>query len=581
MSRDVDQVRTETGAAMAAIRRDVERQLGVERTVAAEVDPASVVRFAADLPSELDPSAREELAARAEELQPWLQGPFLLGGDLVIGGAWRNDQRWIGLADHVPDLTDRTVLDIGSNAGYDPFMFKLRGAGYVLACEPFEFIRQARFLESVYHSGVDLRQLGWEDLHPEEHGRFDLVHCHGVLYHDPHPSLLLERLREMLTDDGTLLFGSMMLGSPEVSEYARYVPGSYYGDETWWWVPGRLAMRWMLDAAGLEVHEEFSVSEGPAGEFHVVNGYFRATRKEPAVTPLRARRAVRVRFPPGHYYSPMPDARALAEEPRRSQVWPAEPPATPGIDWRDEAQVALCRDVFAAQERLDLAFEATGDPTAYHAANDQYPALDAWVLEGLLRHLRPRRMIEVGSGYSSLVTARVNRELLDGAMRFTCIEPYPRDFLRDGVEGISDLRKELIQDSPLELFDELGDGDVLFIDTSHTVKTGGDVPWLFNQVLPRLAPGVVVHVHDIFLPDDYPQEWVLDGWGWNEQYLVQSFLAFNSGVEILFAVHAMIRRHEDELRRAFPGLAKPEHVARGGGSLWLRRAGGGGRATDG
>jgi SAM-dependent methyltransferase len=288
MSRDAGTDRS-AGEAMASIRRDVKGQLGVERTVVADVDPADVVRFSADLPEQLDAATRAGLVARAEELQPWLQGPFALGGDLVIGGVWRNDQRWLGLADHVPDLAGRTVLDVGSNAGYDPFMFKLRGAAHVLACEPFEFIRQAHFLESIYRSGADFRQLAWQDLDPEEHGRFDLVHCHGVLYHDPHPMLLLERLRAMLADDGTLLFGSMMLADPALSEYARFVPGPYYGDATWWWVPGRLAMRWMLDTVGLEVREEFGVADGPPGEFPVVNGYFRAVRAEPAVPPFAGR----------------------------------------------------------------------------------------------------------------------------------------------------------------------------------------------------------------------------------------------------------------------------------------------------
>ena len=109
-------------------------------------------------------------------------------------------------------------------------------------------------------------------------------------------------------------------------------------------------------------------------------------------------------------------------------------------------------------------------------------------------------MIEIGSGYSSLVTARVNREFLDGRMRFTCIEPYPRPFLLEGVPGVTDLRIEEVQDTPLEVFDELGAGDVLFVDTSHTVKTGGEVPWLFSQVIPRLSPGVLLHIHDIYLP---------------------------------------------------------------------------------
>jgi SAM-dependent methyltransferase/predicted O-methyltransferase YrrM len=561
-------------AAMAKIREDVGRQHGAERLAHVDVDLETVERFSAELPETLDEATRARLIAEAEDLQPWLQGPFYVGGDLVIGGTWRNDHRWAGLASHMPDIAGRRVLDVGSNAGYDPFMFKKLGATHVLACEPYEFVRQARWLEGIYRTGAQIEQLAWEDLHPEAHGRFDLVHCHGVLYHEPHPMLLLERLRDMLEPDGTLLFGSMMLGDAAVSEYLRYVPDAYYGDRTWWFVPGRLAMRWMLETVGFDVEEEFNLSPGPPGEFNVVNGYFKARARAPMLAPITERQGVPVRFPAGVYYSPMPDARELVAEPRRSQIWPGGPIETPGIDWRDEEQVRLAQTVFARQERLELAVDPTGDPTVYHASNDQYPALDAWVLEGLVRHLRPRRMIEVGSGFSSLVTARVNRELLDGSMRFTCIEPYPRDFLIAGVDGITDLRVEKIQDTPVEVFSELGDGDVLFIDTSHTVKTGGDVTWLFHQVLPRLRPGVHVHVHDIFLPCDYPEDWVREGWGWNEQYLVQSFLTFNSGFEIVFGARWMIEHHHDVILEAFPGYADPVHGARGGASLWLRRTGG-------
>ena len=262
---------------MQRVREAVEKQLGVERPQHLEISPQECERFGPDLPERLSPERRAELLARADEVQPWLQGPFWLGGDVVVGGAWRNDHRWIAFGQQVPaDLSGLRVLDIGSNAGYDPFMFRKRGAAEVLACEPFEFIEQARFLEEIYRTGVDFQPLLWEDLDPEAHGRFDLVHCHGVLYHDLHPMALLQKLRAMLAPEGVLFFGSMMLGDPELAEYARFVPGAYYGDPTWWWVPGRLCMRWMLEAADLEVVAEFGLHDGPPGDFDVVNGYFKA-----------------------------------------------------------------------------------------------------------------------------------------------------------------------------------------------------------------------------------------------------------------------------------------------------------------
>lgn len=554
---------------MQRVREQAERQRSMLGTVATVVGAEGLPRFAPDLPRELAPARRAELEQRVAELEPWLQGPFVLSDDLVIGGTWRNDHRWSFLEQHVPDLAGLRVLDIGSNAGYDPFMFKLKGAEHVLACEPFEFIEQAQFLESIYRTGIDFRRIGWQQLDPGLHGRFDVVHCHGVLYHEPDPIGLLQRLRAMLADDGLLLFGSLLHGSSERSEYIRFVPDAYAGDPTWWFVPGRLAMRWMLEVTGFAT-EELMISAGVAGEFPTVTSYFRGRPAQAAaeLTPVTGGLAAPMRFPAGHYYSPMYDVRELASE--RARLWPSQPRATPDIEWREDAQLELCQRVFGARDPLALRREPSDDPTEYWADNDQYPALDAWVLAGLLRHLRPARMIEVGSGFSSLVSARVNREELGREMRFTCIEPYPRDFLIAGVPGIDDLRQERIQDTPLELFDELGDGDVLFIDTSHTVKTGGDVTWLFGEVLPRLAPGVHVHVHDIFLPGEYPEAWVTEAWGWNETYLVRSFLSYNAAFEVVWGAQFMLQRHPDVVLATFPG--QREYAHRGGASLWMRRA---------
>ena len=137
-------------AEMDRVREEVEGQLGQTDSVESTYDPETLVRFSPHVPERLSPEDRELLLARAKELEPWLQGPFLLGGDLVVSGLWRIDTRWVSLGSEVPaDLSGRRVLDVGSNAGYDPFMFNFRGAAEVLACEPYEFIEQARFRKNL------------------------------------------------------------------------------------------------------------------------------------------------------------------------------------------------------------------------------------------------------------------------------------------------------------------------------------------------------------------------------------------------------------------------------------------------
>jgi tRNA (mo5U34)-methyltransferase len=265
---------------MAPVRESIESRFGTAKLeVEGGVDPSTLVRFSPDLPERLSAEEKARLRGRADELDPWLQGPFLLGDDVVVGGVWRNDLRWLNLeAEVAQDLRGVRVLDVGSNAGYDPFMFSLRRPDYVLACEPFAFIEQARFLESIYRTGVDLQEIGWQQLDPERHGRFELVHCHGVLYHELDPLQLLVRLYEMTAPGGTLLFGSMMLADPSLADLIRFVPHAYYGDKTWWWVPGPLAVTAMLESAGFEVLASFGQAGGPPGEFATMNGYFRAVR---------------------------------------------------------------------------------------------------------------------------------------------------------------------------------------------------------------------------------------------------------------------------------------------------------------
>jgi hypothetical protein len=288
----------------------------------------------------------------------------------------------------------------------------------------------------------------------------------------------------------------------------------------------------------------------------------------PAPEPPVAEPAVAHPWPLGHFYSPVPDTVTLAEPAETARTWPEEAPELPGIDWRAEEQLRLAAELPAA---LEFPEEPTGDPARYHKSNGLFSSLDAWALQAMLRQLRPRRLIEIGSGWSSLVTAQVNREFLDGALDVTCIEPYVPGFLERGVDGIARIVPERVQDVPVEAFLALAAGDVLFIDSSHVVKTGSDARFLYHEVLPRLRDGVVVHVHDVFLPWDYPREWVLAGRGWNEQYVLQSLLQFNGAFEVLLAVHWLTRAHPEAL--VARGFSAGEVATAGAGSFWMRRRG--------
>ena len=239
--------------------------------------------------------------------------------------------------------------------------------------------------------------------------------------------------------------------------------------------------------------------------------------------------------PAGHYYSPIVDVADVGA--RGDSLWPAEPEVI-GIDFRPAAHQHILTHVFpkfiADYRYAELESETTAE-NEYYTRNSQFSWLDSRALFVLLRELRPRRVIEVGSGYSSLLTADVNQRWFGGSIEFQCIEPYPRPFLEQGVPGITRLVRERVERLDPALFMGLDAGDILFIDSSHVAKTGSDVNFLYFEVLPRLRSGVRVHIHDIFLPSEYPRDWVIrEQRSWNEQYLLRALLMHSTGFRVMF-----------------------------------------------
>lgn len=269
-------------------------------------------------------------------------------------------------------------------------------------------------------------------------------------------------------------------------------------------------------------------------------------------------------FPPGHYHSPIPDREDLLR--REARIWaPRETLA--GVDMQVAGQFDLLERLRPHVAAIDFPVEAPAQPDRYYYMNGMFPVLDAEFLFCALCALEPKRVVEVGSGFSSLVTAEVNRRMRNGAMEVTCIDPYPRDFLA-GVPGITRLLTVRMEDLYLAVFDELEAGDVLFIDSSHVAKVGSDVNFLFFDVLPRLKPGVYVHLHDIFLPDEYLKPWVLDEErSWNEQYLLHAFLMYNREWRVVWMSHYMLSRHAQAVSSVFPRCP----ALGSGGSFWMQR----------
>lgn len=275
-------------------------------------------------------------------------------------------------------------------------------------------------------------------------------------------------------------------------------------------------------------------------------------------------------FPPGHFYSPVPD---FADVQRRSaELFGARPRTIAGVDLREEAQLALV-PVFARLQR-DQPFAEGPGPLRYRLDNTAFGHGDALTLHSMMRHHRPRRIVEVGCGWSSGVMLDTDELFLGGRTELTFVEPYPETLRL--VARPEDLRRARflpvpVQAAPRELFRELEAGDILFIDSTHVSKIGSDVNALFFEILPSLRPGVLVHVHDIAYPFEYPEEWVLgEGRAWNEAYLLRAFLQFNPSFEIVFWGSFLATFHRERLAGELPIWSRNP-----GGSIWLRRVGAG------
>ncbi len=256
---------------------------------------------------------------------------------------------------------------------------------------------------------------------------------------------------------------------------------------------------------------------------------------------------------PNHFYEPVPDTRGIPEK-----DWP--PSEMVGIDLRPDFQVDLLNRFRAYKQEYDaMARELFTDK------NTSFGRVDAEILYCMVREFKPERIIEIGSGYSTLIAARAMAKNQRGSM--TAIEPYPSEVLRNVPEFVT-VRASKVQEVPLSEFESLKANDILFIDSSHVLKEGSDVQYEFLEIVPRIAPGVLVHVHDIFLPWPYPRRWVTKELRfWNEQSVLQALLTWSSRYEVMWGSQFMYRKNLELLRGAFASMSTWED---GPGSFWLR-----------
>jgi hypothetical protein len=269
-------------------------------------------------------------------------------------------------------------------------------------------------------------------------------------------------------------------------------------------------------------------------------------------------------FIPGGYYSPIPSMEEIKEHNFNVPL----PELLPGIDLNSNEQLNLLDSFESFYKELPFTDEKS-EGLRYYYKNEGYSYSDAILLYCMIRYLKPRRLIEVGSGFSSSVTLDTNEIFMGSSINCTFIDPYParlESLLKNNDRENVTIHKKRLQEIPIEVFKVLGENDILFIDSTHVAKFNSDVNYVIHEILPTLAHGVHIHFHDVFFPFEYPQEWLLEGRAWNEQYILRAFLEYNNNFKIIMFNTYLENMFEAKIKGRFPLLYKNT-----GGSIWLKK----------
>ncbi len=266
------------------------------------------------------------------------------------------------------------------------------------------------------------------------------------------------------------------------------------------------------------------------------------------------------------FYSPIPDLELVPGDiwERRSEL--------AGIDLEVDSAITMIEEQLAPfVAELDIPVSGPQEPGCFYLQNENYESVDAELLYAIVRARKPRRVVELGSGFTTLLIGEAARRNADEGHEtlHLAYDPYPRaQILGENTPPPTRFEPLPATEVPLDDFRELEAGDVLFVDTTHTVKLGSDVNHIILDLLPRLSPGVLIHFHDIFLPWEYPREWFEKmSYFWAEQYLLQAFLAFNDSFDVILPAAAVATEFPDRLARVIPSFSP----GRRPGAFWLLR----------
>lgn len=271
--------------------------------------------------------------------------------------------------------------------------------------------------------------------------------------------------------------------------------------------------------------------------------------------------------PPGHFYSPIPSRKELAND--RERIFCQNFSEVPEVEIRGAAQLQLLSCLAKHFQAVQLPVHPQ-PPRRFYLGNDYFFGTDAAVLAAMLLENQPAQYVEIGSGYSSALVLDIRDEFLIGKLACVFVEPDVsrlNTLLRGSDKGNVVVHEERVQKIPDRVFQELGNNDILFVDGSHVSKAGSDLNDIVFRVLPLLNGGVLIHFHDIFWPFEYAEQDVMRGRSWNEAYFVRAFLANNVQYQIELFPSWLEAKRSAEWDAAFPGLKKGR-----ASSLWLRKS---------